>query len=60
MMPDMQSIAAYYVIVANDIARDSQKPRYRVARPSLPGRIGAALTAIARPVRRTVSQATSA
>ena len=56
----MQSIAAYYVIVANDIARDSQKPRYRVARPSLPGRIGAALTAIARPVRRTVSQATSA
>jgi hypothetical protein len=54
----MQSIAAYYVIVANDIARDSQKPRYRVAaRPRLLGRIGATLAAITRPVRRTAAQA---
>ena len=55
----MQSIAAYYVIVANDIARNSQKPTYRVvvARPSLPARIAAGLTAFVRPIRRTASQA---
>ena len=55
----MQSIAAYYVIVANDIARNNQKPTYRVvvARPSLPARIAAGLIAFARPIRRTASQA---
>ena len=54
----MQSIAAYYVIVANDLACEGQRPRYRVvvARPSLSARIGTALTALARPVRRSTSQ----
>jgi hypothetical protein len=35
MKLEMRSIAAYYVIVANDIAHDSQK---RATTSSLPGR----------------------
>ena len=48
----MQSIAAYYVIVANDMAR-SRTPRYRVAVPrtNLSARIARALSAVARPLR---------
>jgi hypothetical protein len=58
MRLEMQSIAAYYVIVANDIAHDSQKRRYDVvaARPSLTGRVVATLTTLPRLVRSVTSQ----
>ena len=54
----MHPIAAYYVIVANDIAHDSRKRRYHVvaARPSLTGRVVAAVTTIPRLVRSVTSQ----
>ena len=57
MMPDMQSVAAYYVIVASDLARESQTPRYQVAgrRRSLRARLATALSALVRPVRVTAS-----
>ena len=57
MMPDMQSVAAYYVIVASDLARESQTPRYQVAgsRRGLRARLATALSALVRPVRATAS-----
>jgi hypothetical protein len=53
MKLEMHAIAAYYVIVANDIAHDSQKRRDHVvaARPSVTGRVVAALTTLPRLVR---------
>jgi hypothetical protein len=58
MKLEMHSIAAYYVIVANDIAHDSQKRRDDIvaARPSLTGRVVAALNTIPRLVRSVTSQ----
>ena len=51
----MQSVAAYYVIVASDLARESQTPRYQVAggRRSLRARLATALSGLVRPVRAT-------
>ena len=59
MMPVMQSIAAYYVIVANDLARQSQTPRYQVvaSRPGVRARLATALSALVRPGRATASSA---
>jgi hypothetical protein len=56
-MPDMQSIAAYYVIVASDLARESRTPRYEVvaSRRSLRARLATALRTLVRPVRATAS-----
>jgi hypothetical protein len=53
MMPPMQTIAAYYVVVANDLARDRSKPRYEVVpvRPRLSARIAAVLARRSRLVR---------
>ena len=59
MMPDMQSVAAFYVIVASDLARESRAPHYQVAvsRRSLRARLATALSAVVRPVRATASSA---
>lgn len=48
----MQPIAAYYVMIANDVAR-SRAQRYQVvvSKPSLPARISTALTEFRRPPR---------
>jgi hypothetical protein len=58
MMPPMQSVAAYYVLVANDLARERNKPRYEIVpvRPSLSARIAAALAGRGRPVRPAAAQ----
>ena len=57
MTLDMQSVAAYYVIVASDLAHESQTRRYQVAgsRRSLRARLATALSALVRPVRATAS-----
>jgi hypothetical protein len=48
----MQSIAAYYVMVASEVAREaSATPRYAHA-PRRTSRIAALLASIGRPVRR--------
>ena len=49
----MQTIAAYYVVISNDLARERSKPRYEVVpvRPSLSARIAAVLDRRSRPVR---------
>ncbi|HEX5824062.1 MAG TPA: hypothetical protein VFY18_06330 [Candidatus Limnocylindrales bacterium] len=54
----MQPIAAYYVYIADDLARESRKTPYQVvaARSSLPRRIVAALSSVVRPIRRSASQ----
>ena len=54
----MQSIAAYYVLIANDHACEPGRREYRVVpvRPNLTARITAALARRVRPVRTTASQ----
>jgi hypothetical protein len=54
---DMRSIAAYYVILANDLAREPRRD-YQVVpvRPSLSARIAAVLAKRAKPTRRAASQ----
>ena len=46
----MQSIAAYYVFVATERAREQRRPRYQVVRaePSLATRVRGALTTLVR------------
>jgi hypothetical protein len=58
MMLPMQTIAAYYVMIANDLARERSKPRYAIVpdRPSLSARIAAALAGRGRSVRPAASQ----
>lgn len=57
MMPHMQSIAAYYVIVAADLANQPRRHDHVVSvRPSLSARIAAVLARRSRPARRAVSQ----
>jgi hypothetical protein len=57
-MSEMQTIAAYYVLIANEQARESRMPRYQVVpvRPSLTGRVTAALTTLRSLVRSATSQ----
>jgi hypothetical protein len=54
----MQTIAAYYVLIANDLAGERRKPRYAVVpvRPSLSARIASALAGRGRSVRPAASQ----
>jgi len=54
----MQTIAAYYVVIANEMARESRQPKYRVVptRPSRAGRLVAAVTALVRPAPGVTSQ----
>jgi hypothetical protein len=54
----MQSIAAYYVFVATEHAREQRQPRYQVVttRPSLAVRVLAALTSLVRPAARNAAQ----
>jgi hypothetical protein len=54
----MQTIAAYYVVIANDLARERSKPRYAVmpVRSSLSARIAAALAGRGRSIRPAASQ----
>jgi hypothetical protein len=54
----MQSIAAYYVFVATEHAREQRRPRYQVvpAQPSLAVRVLAALTSLVRPAGRNAAQ----
>ena len=54
----MQPIAAYYVLVANDLAREPRERQYQVmpVRPNLTARIAAVLARRVRPVRPTASQ----
>lgn len=57
MMPHMQSIAAYYVIVANDLATRPRRHEQVVpVRPSLSARIAAVLARRTRPARHAASQ----
>jgi hypothetical protein len=57
MMPDMQPIAAYYVLVANDLANEPRRhDRVVPVKPSLSARIAAVLARRTRPARRTASQ----
>lgn len=57
----MQSIAAYYLIVANDLARDESARARRydsiVPKRSILGRVADALTYLVRPARRAGSSA---
>jgi hypothetical protein len=59
MPTQMQTIAAYYVFVANEHAYESRPPRYHVVatRPGRATRLVAALTSLARPLRRGAPQA---
>ena len=53
----MNSIAAYYVILANDLANEPRRPHVQVpVRPGLSARIAAVLARRVRPTRRAVSQ----
>lgn len=54
----MQSIAAYYVFVATEHAREQSRPRYQVVRaqPSLAARVRGALTSLVRQTGRNVAQ----
>ena len=53
----MQPIAAYYVLVANDLANQPRRHDHVVpVRPSLSARIAAVLARRTRPARRAVSQ----
>jgi hypothetical protein len=54
----MQSIAAYYVFVATEHAREQRRPRYHVVptRPSLAARVLAGLTSLGRPAGRNAAQ----
>jgi hypothetical protein len=57
MMSQMQPIAAYYVLVANDLANQPRRHDQVVpVRPSLSARIAAVLARRTRPARRAVSQ----
>ena len=54
----MQPLAAYFVFVANEEARNASTRRpYRSAPPkrSGPSRVGAAVAALVRPIRRTAA-----
>jgi hypothetical protein len=55
----MQPIAAYYVFVANEEARNASRRPYRAAPPKRAGRsrVGAALAALIRPIRSVASPA---
>ena len=54
----MQPIAAYYVLVANDLAPEPGRREYQVVpvRPNLTARIAAALARRVRTVRPTTTQ----
>jgi len=54
----MQTIAAYYVVIANEMAREARQPSYRVAptRPRLAARFVAAVTSLVRPSPGVTSQ----
>jgi hypothetical protein len=54
----MQTIAAYYVMVASEHAHEDRRPRYRVlgTRPNRVERFVAALTSLARPTSRSATQ----
>jgi len=57
MNSDMQPIAAYYVLVANDLANQPRRPDHVApVRPTLSARIAAVLARRTRPARRAVSQ----
>ena len=57
MMSQMQTIAAYYVLVANDLANQPRRhDQIGPVRPSLSARIAAVLARRTRPARRAVSQ----
>jgi hypothetical protein len=59
----MQPIAAYYVFIANEEARNAEfRHRYRSVPPKRSGRsrVAAALSAVVRPVRRSASAAAAA
>jgi len=53
----MQPLAAYYVFVANEEARNASTRPYRSAPPKHAGRsrFGAAVAALVRPIRRTAA-----
>jgi hypothetical protein len=56
--PRMQPLAAYYVFVANEEARNASTRRpYRSAPPKHTGRfrVSAAVAALVRPIRRTAA-----
>jgi hypothetical protein len=54
----MQSVAAYYVLVASELANDaSARPRYSHAAPAKRSRLSSVLAAFARPVRRSATAA---
>ncbi len=54
----MQSIAAYYLLIANDMARAERRPRYAVPVPrrTFAGRISTALAGLVRHDRRGAAQ----
>ncbi|HEY8439748.1 MAG TPA: hypothetical protein VIK65_14145 [Candidatus Limnocylindrales bacterium] len=54
----MQSVAAYYVLVATELANDANaRPRYRHPAPAKRSRLASFVAAFARPVRRPASAA---
>jgi hypothetical protein len=55
----MQPIAAYFVFVANEEARNASRQPYRSAPPKGAGRsrVGAAFAALVRPIRSVASPA---
>jgi hypothetical protein len=54
----MQTIAAYYVVIANEMAREARQPQYRVVptRPSRAARFVAAVTSLLRSAPGATSQ----
>jgi hypothetical protein len=54
----MQSIAAYYVFVATEHAREQRRPGHQVvpAQPSFAARVLGGLTSLVRPARRNEAQ----
>lgn len=54
----MQSVAAYYVLVATELANDAHaRPRYSHPVPVKRSRLASFVAAFARPVRRSASAA---
>jgi hypothetical protein len=54
----MQTIAAYYIVIAIEMAREARQPKYRVVptRPRRAARFVAAVTSLVRPARGVTSQ----
>ena len=54
----MQSVAAYYVLVATELANDAHaRPRYSHQAPAKRSRLASFVASFARPVRRSASAA---